>query len=163
MSLHSIKSYTLGLFLSITTFCAQAAQLPPLDFTTLEGDPVTLDAYDGEVRLVNFWATWCPPCIREMPALGRLEESVQGHARVVAINVGDMSDQVEAFVLENFDGAEPEIWLDEPGAAFMTLRLEGLPMTLVLDKEGEVIDKVIGEREWDSESVVNYLKELAAE
>ena len=151
------------MFLSITSVYAQAGQLPPLDFKTLEGEPITLAAYDGEVRLINFWATWCPPCIREMPALGRLEEVVKGHARVVAINVGDMSDQVEAFVLENFDGAEPEIWLDEPGAAFMTFRLEGLPMTLVLDKQGEVVDKVIGEREWDSESVVNYLKELAAE
>lgn len=163
MSLHSIRSYTLGMFLSITSVYAQAGQLPPLDFKTLEGEPITLAAYDGEVRLINFWATWCPPCIREMPVLGRLEEAVKGHARVVAINVGDMSDQVEAFVLENFDGAEPEIWLDEPGDAFMKLRLEGLPMTLVLDKQGEVVDKVIGEREWDSESVVNYLKELAAE
>jgi thiol-disulfide isomerase/thioredoxin len=163
MSLHTVKSYTLGLILSITTAISQAGQLPPLDFKTLEGEPITLNAYQGEVRLINFWATWCPPCIREMPALGRLEDAVKGHARVVAINVGDMSDQVEAFVLENFDGAEPEIWLDEPGAAFTTLRLEGLPMTLVLDKQGEVIDKVIGEREWDSESVVNYLKELAAE
>lgn len=160
MTLMRRCTFTLFALFLINASNANAAQLPPVDFKTLQGDDITLNEVSGEVRLVNFWATWCPPCVREMPALGRLETMVEGDARVIAINVGDPAEAVEAFVLENFDGVEPEIWLDEPGSAFTTLRLEALPMTLILDPKGNVVDKIIGEREWDDPEIAQYLRDL---
>lgn len=161
MKLHTRIFSTFAFVVLINSPIARASDLPQVNFTTLEGNPITLENISGEVGLINFWATWCPPCVREMPALGRLESMVSGDARVIAINVGDPADAVEAFILENFEGAEPEIWLDEPGNAFTKFKLAALPMTWVVDAKGNVIDKIIGEREWDDPEIANYLRELS--
>ena len=159
---HTLLSLTLLLITAIISPFGYAQSLPVIAYKTLEGEPVTISQYKGEVRVINFWATWCPPCIREMPALGRLNNELKpDHGRVIAINVGDEAEAVEAFVLENFEGKEPEIWLDEPGESFTKLRIEGLPMTLLLDRDGNILDKVIGERHWDSPKMVKAIKALS--
>lgn len=117
---------------------------PALALTNLAGDPVSLADYRGKVVLVNLWATWCPPCKEEMPAL---ETFYQRHAEdgftIVAINDGDPKADVVNFVEEY--GMTFPVWLDPTyiatEKAFKTLNL---PSSFVIDRDGQIVLSWVG-------------------
>lgn len=121
---------------------------PAPDFTlpTLEGDTVSLSDYRGRPVLMNFWATWCAPCRREMPELVRVYNTHRDEGFVVlAVDLADQDsiDDVRAFV-EEFDMTFP-VLLDETGAVYNELyRLLGLPMSVFVDREGIITRIHIG-------------------
>lgn len=121
---------------------------PAPDFTlpTLEGDAVSLSDYRGRPVLMNFWATWCAPCRREMPELVRVYNTHRDEGFVVlAVDLADQDsiDDVRAFV-EEFDMTFP-VLLDETGAVYNELyRLLGLPMSVFVDREGIITRIHIG-------------------
>ncbi len=110
---------------------------PELALTTLDGEPVSLADYRGQVLIVNLWATWCPPCKAEMPDLKAYYQEHRDEGLVlVAINVQEPADRVRPFV-KAFDLPFP-VWLDEAGASMMAFRTQGLPSTFVIDPEGQI-------------------------
>ena len=117
---------------------------PELTLTNLEGDPASLADYRGKVVLVNLWATWCPPCKEEMPAL---ESFHRKHAddgfTIVAINDGDPTADVVQFV-EDYGLTFP-VWLDPTyiatEKAFKTLNL---PSSFVIDRNGQIVLSWVG-------------------
>lgn len=131
-------SYT---FASNQDFSAVPAQVdfpaPELNLTTLDGDPIALSDYLGQVVLVNLWATWCPPCREEMPTLQAFYDKYQSDGFVlIAIDQGETAEQVIPFVDEF--GLTFPIWLDtgsEAGIAFETMNL---PSSYVIDRNGHV-------------------------
>ena len=111
--------------------------------------------------MINFWATWCPPCVKEMPALARLDAELRPHeGQVIAINVGEDAVSVEAFLLETLDENQMAIWLDTEGLSFTKFKLAALPMTLIVDQQGQVVERVMGIREWDSAETIAALLKL---
>jgi peroxiredoxin len=117
---------------------------PALSLADLKGSPVTLEEYHGQVVLVNLWATWCPPCKEEMPAL---ETYYRKHARdgfsIIAINDGDPTADVVKFV-EDYGLTFP-VWLDPTyiatEKAFKTLNL---PSSFVINRQGQVVLSWVG-------------------
>jgi len=129
------------------TYADDSMMFSELTFPDLEGRDVSMTEFRGKVVLLNFWATWCPPCVKEMPSMEKLRQKYAGQDfEVVAINAGEDSESVEAFLLER-DITFP-ILLDIRGASFMTLGIRGLPMSFLLNKEGRSVMTFLGERDW---------------
>jgi thiol-disulfide isomerase/thioredoxin len=110
---------------------------PELTLTTLDGEPVSLSDYLGKVVLVNLWATWCPPCREEMPALQAFYEKYKSAGFVlVAIDQGETAFQVMPFVQEF--GLTFPIWLDAGNEAGRIFKTMSLPSSYVIDRNGQV-------------------------
>ena len=109
----------------------------------------TIADYRGSGVVMNFWATWCAPCVREMPSLDRLQAKVPG-IRVLALSV----DRGGAPVIENFYRqhriANLDVLADEGAKLMRKLRVRGLPTTLLIDVHGYEVGRVVGPVEWDS-------------
>jgi thiol-disulfide isomerase/thioredoxin len=124
---------------------SHGADAPAFELVTLDGLPVRLDQQveQSDLVLVNFWATWCPPCRLEMPLLERLHETHgEDGLRIVAIDVGEDSATVEAF-LEKKPVSFP-VLLDTDGAVSARYRVNAFPTSFLLDTDGKLIDVVEG-------------------
>ena len=138
--------------------------LSRLSLVNVEEQPVALESYKGKVVLLNFWATWCPPCIKEMPSMQRLRDQFENQPfEVVAINVGETSTTVSSFMLELDTELTFPILLDLEAKSFGQLGLRGLPMTLLLDQHGNVVEKVLGGRDWDTASSIQLIEDAVKE
>ena len=138
----------------------------------LDGRPVALSDLRGEVVLLNIWATWCPPCREEMPSMQRLHEKLgpQG-LKVVAVSIdaapgrtdrgGRPGGNVREFAREH--GLDFTLWQDPAGIIQRTYRTTGVPESFVIDRNGEIVKKVIGATEWDSEANLELFQRLLSE
>ncbi|WP_069650483.1 TlpA family protein disulfide reductase [Caloranaerobacter ferrireducens] len=110
---------------------------PEFTLETLEGKMASLKDYRGKIVLINFWATWCPYCVREMPDLNRLYlENKDDNFVVLGIDVAENKSKVENFVKEG--GYEFPILLDKTGKVARDYLVSGLPMSVILDEEGRI-------------------------
>jgi len=148
----SLKSILFATALSLLSFNSVAqSELYKLSFENTEQETVSLAKYQGKVVLLNFWATWCPPCIKEMPSMQRLQEHFSKEDfEIVAINAGEDSVAVSSFLLELDTELTFTILLDEKNRSFNEFNIRGLPMTLLFDKQGQLVETILGDREWDS-------------
>jgi thiol-disulfide isomerase/thioredoxin len=151
-------AFALGLLLTTTisdalaqsappAFSMHAAprQLPEIQFENGEGETMSLADFRGKVVLPNIWATWCAPCRREMPTLQRLQAELGGPAfEVVALSIDRKGlPAVQEFYAELGLETLP-IYVDETGAAQRALSVLGLPTTLLLDRDGNEIGRLLG-------------------
>ncbi|MGH8930913.1 MAG: TlpA family protein disulfide reductase [Egibacteraceae bacterium] len=126
--------------------CAGGAERTPLPEVTLpafgEGTPVGLASYRGQPLVVNFWATWCAPCVEEMPALQQVAAALRGRVAVLGVNVKDNPESAARFVrtLEvAYDQAS-----DPRGEFLLSLGGLGLPTTLLVDPSGVIVYRRTG-------------------
>jgi peroxiredoxin len=170
---HGVRMAALASWLALTTVADAAAAdsgqtLPPLakpfpapDFVLSgeEGETYRLSAYRGKVVVLNFWATWCPPCRYEMPSMERAHQKVKGEGIVIlAVNVGQSEDEVFAFT-----GQYPVTFplpLDREGTVVKQYPVIGLPTTFVIDPRGMVTHRAVGGREWDDDKLLGELRGL---
>jgi thiol-disulfide isomerase/thioredoxin len=134
--------------------------LPELSFVDAAGRPLRLADFHGKTVLLNIWATWCAPCRKEMPSLNRLQAELGGPKfEVVALSVdeGGVPD-VESFYNE-LKLETLAIYVDPSGAAMRTLRVLGVPTTLLVDTDGNEIGRAIGPDQWDAPAVVRCLQQ----
>lgn len=138
----------------------------------LDGTPISFSDRRGEVVLLNIWATWCPPCLEEMPSMQRLHERLgPAGLRIVAVSIDAARGQVDPAGrpggdLEAFTrrmGLTFEIWHDPSGRIQQTYRTTGVPESFVVDRDGVIMKKVIGATEWDSEPNVELIRRLLRE
>ncbi len=114
--------------------------VPAPDFTlqTLDGESVSLSDYRGKLVMINFWASWCPPCNSEMPDLQRYYEQHQDEDFIIlGVNYQDTPDKVQAFI-EKYGVTFP-ILLDSDGRVANLFGVQGLPTSFFVDKEGNVL------------------------
>lgn len=140
-----------------------AAKPPAPDFNlpNSEGQSVKLSDLRGKVVVLNFWATWCPPCREEMPSMQTLWESFKGDDfELLAVNVGEDEDMVFAFRHELSKTLKFPILLDEKSQVARTYPIRGLPTTYVLDKQGRIVYQALGGRDWNSDEIKQALREL---
>jgi len=137
---------------------------PAYSAVTLDGDTVDLAQLRGRVVLLNVWATWCTPCVREMPALQRLYERHEADGlSVVAVSVDGSTPGLGAANVSEFVNdldVTFTILLDPSGSIEETFRVRGLPTTFVIDREGRIREKVLGAREWDEPPHASDIRSL---
>lgn len=134
---------------------------PTVEFSDGEGNSMTLADFRGQGVVVNLWATWCGPCVHEMPSLNRLQAAVEADGiRVVAVSSDrEGMDKVEPFLAEHeLDRLAP--YLDPQGAFTRSLNGRVLPSTYILNREGEIVAQYIGPAEWDAPELVEAVREL---
>ena len=139
-------------------------RIPAPDFTLQDMDDEThrLSDYRGRVVLVNFWATWCPPCRREMPSMQRAWEQLRPEGiEILAVDVGE--DEETIFTFSGELELEFPILLDHDATAVEKWPVRGLPATFVVDPEGRIAYQVVGGREWDDPAIMEQLRQLRIE
>jgi len=120
-----------------------APALPDLQLETLEGRSAHLSAYVGTPVVLNLWATWCPPCRREMPVLEQAQ-TVFPDVAFVLVNQGESVQQAKAF-LESEGLNLTDVLLDPTSEAMATMRTGGLPTTFFFNAQGRMVDVHLGE------------------
>jgi len=133
--------------------------LPDLRFVDGTGAPRSLADFRGRVVLLNLWATWCVPCRKEMPALDRLQAALGGpDFEVVALSI----DQGGVTAVKRFYGELDlhalRIYVDQSGEALGKLGSVGIPLTVLVDRAGRELWRVVGPREWDQPAEVNRIR-----
>jgi len=134
---------------------------PPLKLKDLDGRTHDLARLRGRVVLINFWATWCPPCRREMPSMERLSQALEGEAFVaLAVNVGEDAGTIGAFTSQLDTEPTFPILLDTRSLTLQAWKVAGLPTTFLVDSQGRIIASAIGGREFDHPEIVKAIREL---
>ena len=137
------------------------APAPEIAFKDAADKALSLADFRGRLVVLNFWATWCVPCVEEMPALDRLHAAASGEGiEVVAVSVdrGGMR-QVAPFFEAHALKALP-VYLDPPGASMRAFSVRGLPTTIVVDREGREAGRLEGAAAWDSKDALALLRAL---
>jgi thiol-disulfide isomerase/thioredoxin len=131
---------------------------PAISFVDLTGNTVNLSEFTGKIVLVNLWATWCEPCLREMPSLERMQLRLGDKITVIAVSEDRGGGKtVEPFV-DKLGLKSIKTYLDPKSAAERALKVKGLPTTFLIDREGRVLGRVEGAAEWDSPELLGVLK-----
>jgi thiol-disulfide isomerase/thioredoxin len=128
--------------------------------SSIDGSPLLLQLYLGRPLLLNLWATWCAPCVAEMPALQALRLS-QGPARsglleVVALNAGQSINQVEGFLKEH--ALQLPVVMDQKKLALARWNIRMLPTTLLFDADGRLRSRWTGERQWSGATMLQEIE-----
>lgn len=133
-----------------------------LELVNLNGEKVALSDYKGQVVLLNFWASWCPPCVHEMPSMARLNTQLAGKPfEILAVNLAEERSAIQAFTDEhpvNFP-----ILLDPTGSAVKTWQVFAYPSTYLIDKQGQIRSVLYGGTEWDEAHHVEKIEALLNE
>ncbi len=125
------------------------ARAPEFSLMDIEGKRHRLSDYRGRVVIVNFWATWCPPCIAEMPSMQRAWEQLEPDGiLLLGINTGESKAAIE-----RFDSKYPvdfPLLMDPDSTVTGAWPVRGMPTTFVVDPEGQIAYRAVGAREWDA-------------
>jgi len=145
---------------------ALSKPIPAPDFTLEDMDATkfSLQDYRGKVILLNFWATWCPPCRREMPSMERLHQNFKDKEFIVlAINQMEDGDHVFAYTGQLEIDPTFTILFDKDSTVSRAYRVQGLPTTYLIDKKGNIRFRAIGGREFDHPEVEKLILQLMQE
>lgn len=139
-----------------------ARPLPDFSFTDEAGREHGVADFAGQVLVINLWATWCPPCVAEMPTLDRLQQKLGGiGVRVLALSQDRGGAAVVRRFYERTEVKHLGVWLDPRGGAARTLGARGLPTTLIVNREGREALRLAGEAEWDSPEMLTLITAIA--
>lgn len=137
--------------------------VPALDFVDAKGQKRTLADFRGKVVLLNVWATWCEPCRQEMPALDRLQAGLGGPGfQVVALSVDQQGAQIGQRFFREVGVKSLEFFIDPSARAAFRLDAPGLPVSLLIDRQGREVGRKLGAAQWDSAQVVEDLRRRIA-
>ncbi|WP_156167606.1 MULTISPECIES: TlpA family protein disulfide reductase [Sphingobacterium] len=132
-----------------------------LSFKDKEGKVLQLSALKGKVVFINFWATWCPPCIHELPSIDQLRQSLKDNKDIVFLMVdvdGDM-EKSSAFMAENKYDLPLYIAAGEIPAEFLG---QSIPTTVILDKAGKIVERLEGSRDYGTPEIKKALQDIAS-
>ncbi|HUP30649.1 MAG TPA: TlpA disulfide reductase family protein [Usitatibacter sp.] len=134
-------------------------ETPPLMRPDLSGKVVDLKELRGKVVVLNFWATWCEPCMAEMPSLERLRSRFQGRPlEVLTVNYGEGTPRIRDYLAKQ--KISLPVLLDPDKEAATAWRAGGLPITFLIDARGRVRHYAFGERDWSDEETVKLVENM---
>jgi peroxiredoxin len=174
---HHALAARLAFALAAVVFLTAAEPLPAPTLTPVPGKPVAKDFtltdvngkthrlhdYRGKVVLINFWATWCPPCRREIPAMQRMWDKLKSDDFVLlAVDMGEDEETVFGFTFATGVEITFPVLLDLDGAITESWSVIGMPTSFVMDRNGRIIYRAVGGREWDDPKLVAEIRALLA-
>jgi thiol-disulfide isomerase/thioredoxin len=141
------------------TVASAGSPAPQTSLGAKDGSATTLASFHGRLVLVNFWATWCAPCIKELPALARLQGKLGGPGFTVLA----LSEDLKGWpVIAPFLGAQGIATLpvlhDPQGAASRAFKVAGLPTSVLLDRDGRELGRLVGPAEWDGPDALALIR-----
>lgn len=138
------------------------ATAPAFKLQSLDGREISLAGLRGKFVLINFWATWCPPCLKEMPSIDALYRKFHNRGfEVLAIASDEQGGKaVKPFVTKL--GLSFTIGLDPTSAVAKLYGAKNLPQSFLLNRDGNVVAAAIGERDWFSDGAISYIDEVLA-
>ena len=132
---------------------------PPFELTDLDGNAYALTPDSDRWRFVHFWASWCGPCRREMPAIERMAQKIDpAQLELILVNTAEDEDTIFTFLA----GVAPDLstLMDRDGQTTEAWRPRGLPATYLVDPEGRIRYQALGGREWDEPVFMDFLRTL---
>jgi peroxiredoxin len=133
---------------------------PDFTFPGLDGKMVSLSDYKGKVVLVNIWATWCPPCVKEMPSMEKLYRKFKGeNFEILAVSLDEPGPKAVAPFMEKTRLTFPAL-IDSKGAIKPVYRITGIPESFIIDKQGLLIKKIVGPIDWAAPQVFRFFNSL---
>jgi peroxiredoxin len=129
---------------------------PAIEAVNSQGDKVSLSDYHGKVVVVHFWASWCGPCVKEMPLIHRLYEDSGSEVEVLFVNAGEAKGTIQAYLAENeFDFP---VLTDVTGRIAQAYAVTGLPATYVINPQGKMAQAILGEIS-NEQQLAGYMKD----
>ncbi len=125
--------------------------MPDFTFTDPAGQQLAMRSLIGQPVLVNLWATWCAPCVAELPALDKLAAAEQGKLKVLTVNQDSGQPEKAGQFLKERGVTRLEPWLDPKGDLAFHYEAPSLPMTVLYDAQGREVWRIAGPREWGDE------------
>ncbi len=167
-SLYQSAFFILFLFYSINaqaefskdlTFIDHKPSAPTFNLPDMNGKMHQLSDYLGKPVIVSFWATWCPPCLKEIPQLNRAWDALKDEGvEMLLVNINEGKETIEAY--QKKVPIHPKILRDETAGQLYNWNMIGLPAAFVIDPEGRVVYQALGEREWDSKEMLDKVRAL---
>jgi thiol-disulfide isomerase/thioredoxin len=135
--------------------------VPDFTLPDLKGNPVSVSQFKGKVLIINLWASWCGPCVKEFPSLQRLVAHFKGDVVVLAVSHDNTRDDLESFIAAF--GAPPKdfviVW-DKERITNGLLGIGALPETFILKRDGGFVRKIVGEQPWDDPEAIQFFKDI---
>jgi len=135
----------------------QETEKPPSQMVDQENKPIDFDAFKGKVVFVNNWASWCPPCIAEMPSIQKLKDELKG-TNVIFVMVSFDENQDKALTFMRKRGFDFDVYFPGQNYPYMT---SSIPATFIVDKERNLVAQHIGMADYGGSEIAKKLKELA--
>ena len=135
-------------------------QAPDFKFPGLDGKMISLADQKGKIVLVNIWATWCPPCVDEMPSMEKLYQKFKGqNFEILAVSIDETGLKAVAPFMKKTRLTFPAL-IDSKGTIKTTYRITGVPESFIIDKQGFLIRKIVGPVDWQSPKILDFFSEL---
>ena len=132
-------------------------------FSDSAGTSLGLDSFAGKFVLLNIWATWCGPCRKEMPALDRLQSALgSDHFEVVALSIDRQGAAVVSPFYNELGVKHLATYIDPSGKSQDDLRVYGIPTTLLIDRTGREIGRLVGAAQWDAPEMIDFISDRIA-
>ena len=133
---------------------------PNFSLPDLEGKKVSLTDFKGKIVLLNIWATWCAPCVAEMPSMEKLYQELKGEDfELLAISVDESGAEAVTPFIEKHNLGFP-VLLDTKGEIKNLYQATGIPESFIIDKDGMIVEKIIGPRDWADSSAIRYFRNI---
>ncbi len=156
LSTVSLSAWAIG---DLLTPFPQVSPAPNFSLHDLQGNAHTLSDYQGKVVVLNFWATWCPPCRAELPSMQRAWEIMRNEDMLMlAVNVGERETTVRQ--VTQALGLDFPVLLDNNATLMQRWSARGLPTTFVINPQGHIVYRAVGERAWDAPDILRLLRDL---
>jgi peroxiredoxin len=133
---------------------------PDFTFPGLDGKMISLSDHKGKVVLVNIWATWCRPCVDEMPSMEKLyQEFKDDNFEILAVSIDALGAEVVGPFMQKYNLTFPAL-LDSEGTIRQSYQVTGVPESFIIDQQGVLAKKIIGAADWSSPGVLSFFRNL---
>ena len=134
-------------------------KLEKINFKNINNETINLNSFEKSLIIINFWATWCAPCIEEMPSLNRLKTNpIFNNLEIIPINVGRDNIEKTKDFYKKLKIKDLKIYFDKDVELAKKFLLRGLPTTVFINKQGEEFARVIGFVNFDDKNIIKWLK-----
>ena len=137
-------------------------KLPDFYFTEQSGKKISNSDLIGKVSVINLWATWCSPCVQELPSFDRLAKVVsRENIQIYAVSQDRAGNKIVPHFFNKLNLKNLPVYLDNQGSLMASFKTPVLPTTIIVNQEGMEVARLIGSINWDSKEVVDYLKKIS--
>lgn len=138
----------------------KGVRAPNFTLPDLDGKMVSLADFKGQVVLLNIWATWCAPCVEEMPSMEKLHQELKDEKFVIlAVSIDESGAKVVRPFMKKHKLSFPAL-IDSAGTLKSLYRTTGVPESYIIDKDGRVLEEIIGPRDWAAAGAIRYFQNL---